>query len=126
MSVLTPFLDVENALKSLKGRSKGLRPSKPGGDASQAGLIQYVWRMARFHAGHDITMPMNCRFYLQDWSDEQFGKSVVNFLYMSNANPGYATQKELYNELEAFIDQIINALGESRYEAAKRYRGLLY
>lgn len=126
MSVLTPFLDIDKFVKALKGRSKGLRPSKPGGDASKAGLMQYVWRMVRFHAGHDTTMPMNCRFYLQDWSDEQFGKGVVNFLYMSNANPDYAEQKTLYNELEVFVDQIIDALGESRYEAAKRYRGLLY
>jgi len=50
----------------LSGRGDSFRVSKP--DAS--GLTQYVWRMARFHAGHDTSMPVTAAWWLQDWLDE--------------------------------------------------------
>lgn len=51
-------VDVPALLKLVKGRKPGtLRSRRP--DDSRA---YYVWRMARFHGGADVTMPMQARF----------------------------------------------------------------
>jgi len=42
----------EEICKAIKGR-KGLRSARP-----QAKRAYYVWRLARFHGGADVTMPM--------------------------------------------------------------------
>lgn len=39
-------------LEALKGR-KGMRSAKPADK-----IVAYVWRMARFHGGKDLTMPI--------------------------------------------------------------------
>jgi hypothetical protein len=51
-------VDVPALLKLVKGRKPGtLRSKRP--DASRA---YYVWRLARFHGGVDVTMPMQATF----------------------------------------------------------------
>lgn len=50
--------DVESLVKAVKGRKPGtLRSKRP--DNSRA---YYVWRMARFHGGADVTLPMQATF----------------------------------------------------------------
>jgi len=46
--------DFVTIIDSLKGRGGKLRSTKPKNDLRAA----YVWRMARFHGGKDITLPM--------------------------------------------------------------------
>lgn len=48
-----PEPDVPAILAAIKGR-KGLRTAKPKND----NRAYYVWRMARFHGGVDVTMPI--------------------------------------------------------------------
>lgn len=54
----------------LEGRSGGLRTSKPT-TKNDTGLEQYVWRMARFHAGHDTSMPVTATWDLSGWLESQ-------------------------------------------------------
>lgn len=50
--------DVNSLVQLVKGRKAGkLRSRRP--DDSRA---YYVWRMARFHGGADVTLPMQARF----------------------------------------------------------------
>jgi hypothetical protein len=51
--------DIEAILAAIKGK-KGLRSSRPVDkrDAPGSARPYYVWRMARFHGGADVTMPM--------------------------------------------------------------------
>ena len=48
--------DIEGIVKSIKGR-KGLRSKRPDGARAY-----YVWRMARFKGGADLTMPITASF----------------------------------------------------------------
>jgi hypothetical protein len=58
-----PALDVDAIRAAIKGR-KGLRSARPkwiggrGIEAMHASRCYYVWRMARFHGGVDMRMPM--------------------------------------------------------------------
>lgn len=47
-----PTPDVQSIIKAIKGR-KGLCSKRP-----KDGRAYYVWRMARFHGGADVTMPI--------------------------------------------------------------------
>lgn len=47
-------IDVPAIMAAIKGR-KGLRSSRPSRDKGHRAY--YVWRMARFHGGVDVTMP---------------------------------------------------------------------
>ena len=50
--------DVPDLLQLLKGRKPGkLRSKRPEDDRAY-----YVWRMARFHGGADVTLPMSASF----------------------------------------------------------------
>lgn len=51
-------VDVPALLKLVKGRKAGaLRSKRP-----ESARAYYVWRMARFHGGADVTMPMQATF----------------------------------------------------------------
>jgi len=47
--------DVEAIVAAIKGR-KGLRASRP--DRAHGPRAHFVWRLARFHGGADVTMPI--------------------------------------------------------------------
>lgn len=48
--------NVDEILKAIRGR-KGLRSARP-----RDRRAYYVWRLARFHGGADVTMPMNVMY----------------------------------------------------------------
>lgn len=48
-------LDVESIVSAIKGR-KGLRSARPA--YALGARPYYVWRLARFHGGADVTMPV--------------------------------------------------------------------
>ena len=48
--------NIEEILKAIKGR-KGLRSARPKDNRAY-----YVWRLARFHGGADVTMPITAMF----------------------------------------------------------------
>lgn len=63
------LVDIDHLKDRLEGRDGGLRTSKPQA-ANDSGLEQYTWRMARFHAGADPSMPITASWWLQEWLDE--------------------------------------------------------
>lgn len=95
-------------LAACKGR-KGLRTSKPRGD----GLTAYVWRMARFHGGADMTMPVMASFDLQDWVDHQMGFRSVSVSGTINEHA-----RAFLNHLDKVAEQIVVATGGNPYAAA--------
>jgi hypothetical protein len=56
---------------------RGIRKSKPDDN----GLIQFVWRFARFHSGDDMHMPMTAYFWLQDFLDDNYIDASVTGIH---------------------------------------------
>lgn len=103
------LVDIDELTDALEGR-KGLRTTKP--DAN--GLTQYVWRMARFHGGHDTCMPVMAHSWLQGWVDEQdIDASVTGILDEEG--------KEIRRVLEQATDAVLARLGENPAAGAKRW-----
>ena len=100
----------------LTGRSGGLRPSKPTAK-HDTGLVQYLWRMARFHAGHDTSMPVTASFDLTRWVEDVLEREV---------SCTDAVIRRIEKELESVIDVVLVKLGEDPTKAARRWKGLLY
>lgn len=88
-----PEPDIQAIAAAIKGR-KGLRSKRP--DAPRA---YYVWRMARFHGGQDVTMPVCAMADVQDdpWT----------------------------RELDAIADAVAQAVYGTDMAAAYRWGGLL-
>jgi len=96
-------------VKRLTGQYGGLRPSKPNGKRDN-GLIKYIWRMARFHAGHDTRLPVMCEYDLLDWIEEQTGDKL-----------SLSERAEVTKAIDPTIDQIIVDLGENPMRGAMRW-----
>jgi hypothetical protein len=97
--------------------SRGIRKSKPDDN----GLVQYVWRMARFHTGADTHMPVTCDFWLKNWLEsngyvpEYDGTSAT-------ASERREIVSDFKSELESVIGEVIrDEFGMSDLEAAKRW-----
>ncbi len=106
-------IDLADVTRALTGRKGGLRPSKPKGN----GLYAYIWRMARFHSGADVTMPIMCGFDLQDYLDEN---GIPGRVAMLLDDAGQA----ITNEADAVVDKVLEALGEDPNGAARRWGAL--
>ena len=85
--------DFDAILNEVRGR-KGLRTKRP--DSARA---YYVWRMARFHGGADVTIPM---FAMSEISGDPF-----------------------VAELDSFADLVAKAAFGTNLAAAHRWGGLL-
>lgn len=94
----------EEVLKQCRGR-KGLRTSKP----KDSGFSAYVWRMARFHSGLDIHLPMMAEFDLANWADHS---------YVSGDHQAY---RNLKKQADQMVDRVCQDLGLSNLEAAHRW-----
>jgi len=102
-----PEIDVANILKRIlvsqgknKGKVKAAFPSPFRSESVNATRAYYVWRMARFHGGKDVTMPMTASM-------------------MSRGDP-------FRDELDAIVDQVAKAAFGTDLAAALRWKGLLY
>jgi hypothetical protein len=91
-------------LDAVKGR-KGLRSTKPKG----FGFAAYVWRMARFHSGADMTMPVTCEFDLANWADHSYTKGDREAF------------KALREEGDKMADRVCKDLGLDDKAAARRW-----
>lgn len=106
--------DWEEILPELVGR-KGLRRSKP---TKSSKFVQYIWRMCRFHSGQDVTMPVMCQFDLADW----FQENNIPFSYAGYSDP---LQRCIVDYCDELVDECLDALGENKYKAAIRWKGLI-
>lgn len=105
-------IDIDGLEQALTGRSGGLRPSKP---TTHDGLTQYVWRMARFHSGADMTMPVMATFWLQDYLNNGGHEVKVTGILDDDG-------KALLSGLEDVTSAILLRFGLSDKKAAKRYK----
>lgn len=108
-SIMATEYPVEKLVAALRGRSGGLRPSKPSKD----GLVQYVWRMARFHSGHDASMPVTATWDLDPWL-KAHGFERIPALSDERS-------KAILEAIEKPIDEILIALGCDPMGAARRW-----
>lgn len=111
---LIELVDPDHLADRLEGRGGGLRSSKPATD-SDTGLTRYVWRMARFHAGHDTTMPVTASWDLQDFLDEHGIDAQVTGV-VDDAGT------EITSEIEDVVDEVLDELGESSTRGAERWQ----
>jgi len=89
----------------------GLRASKPDDN----GLIQYIWRMARFHSGADTHMPVTAYWWLQDYLDDNFIDASVSGIHDDAG-------KEIMDEIDSVVTKVLREeFGKSDLEAAKRW-----
>jgi hypothetical protein len=132
--------DEQVAIKALKGRDGGLRPSKP-----KDPLYAYIWRMARFHSGDDPRMPVTAdfdlaegvtqrlrargieKFHNAEWEAKQ---KSYGFSRFRDDKPDSVGSLDIPSKetkrLDPFIDQLVVKLGSDPMGAARRWKGLLY
>lgn len=96
--------EYSTVLEVVKGR-KGLRTTKP----KTNGFAAYVWRMARFHSGIDMHMPVTCDFDLANWADHSYTKGDREMF------------KALRVEADKMADQVCKDLGLDDKIAARRW-----
>lgn len=103
-------------VSALRGRYGGLRQSKPEGN----GMLAYCWRIARFNAGHDLTMPVGCFFDLQTEVEKQTGVKYPDgpIDVCGIISPG---GKRLLDILDFMSDAALTALGMNTSVAARRW-----
>ena len=103
-------INLDDATIKLTGRKGGLRPSKPQG----SGLYAYMWRMASFHSGADMRMPMTCYFDLQNYLDAEGINVKVCGLLDDDS-------RALLDEIDTAVDIVLIRLGEDNMRAARRW-----
>ena len=96
--------DYDSVLAAVKGR-KGIRTAKPKNN----GFAVYVWRIARFNSGDDMTMPVMADFDLANWA----GHSYVN-----GDKEAFKELRKVANEM---ADRVCNDLGVSNMAAAAKW-----
>jgi len=102
--------DVSNIIEKLSpyGNPKnGLRKSRP----DENGLVQYVWRYARFHSGQDTHMPTTCEFWLKDYFETEHGMQINYLSDMSQAS----------KEIDPLVKYVCEQFGLDDTKAAQRW-----
>lgn len=107
-------VDVEQLADRLEGRGGGLRSSKPRTDADD-GLTTYCWRMARFHGGHDTSMPVMCAGELQTYVDRELEADASVSGIVDDAG------SEVTDQLELAVDAVLVALDEDPSAGVRRW-----
>lgn len=105
--------DLETAVeqcRASRGPRKGdLKTSKP-----KNGIYAYVWRMARFHSGDDVTMPMAADYDLSEGIEKETGIRVRFF-------PLDDSRKALLDKLDNLSEEVCVKLGRSRDAGLRRW-----
>ena len=107
-------ITIEDVIKDItpRGNGKSVKTNKP-----KNGAHAYIWRMVRFHAGIDTTMPITCTWYLEDKLEEITG----NKYRFSVVREG-SEEKEVLNHVDQIVDDVIDKLGLNKYKAALTWK----
>ena len=107
--------DVNAAVQDCTPYGKGLKllSNKPGD-----GYYAYVWRMARFHCGEDMSMPMQCLFDLSDAIAADFEMRIDFFLIDGS-------RKKALDTLDGLADSVLKRIGLSTTHTAVQWAGAL-
>jgi len=106
--------DVAERIAPYEDVSRGIQKSRP---KSETGLVQYVWRMARFHSGEDTHMPVTCEFWLRSWLEEEgvLKDDLPSRLRMKIVS-------EATEEIEPLVTSVLEEFGLDSTKAAKRWK----
>ena len=111
-------VNVDHLCDRLEGRNSKLRPSKPNAKGDDE-LVQYIWRMARFHSGADPKMPVMASHWLQSYLD----KNNIDARVIGTKDEA---GDEILDALDDVTSEVLSKKGMSDKGAAKRWKGLLY
>lgn len=104
--------EVAEMLAPYGNTDNGLRASKP---SDENGLIQFVWRMARFHSGADTHMPMTCYFDLSRYlKDKGIDASVSGIIDDEG--------EEILDNLQDLVSEVCKIYGLNDTRAATRWK----
>ena len=99
-----------------RGRDGGLRASKPK-DARSDGLIRYIWRMCRFHANIDPSMPVTATWDLSDWLDAR-GLDGRHHVFATSTEEGRLLMRWIDDEV---VPAILERFGLDPMAGARRW-----
>lgn len=117
--------DLPAAVKAMKGRDGGFRPSRP-----KNGIMGYLWRWVRFHANIDSHMPVMDDTYLVEGLKEALAaKGITEF---RDADPNWKwsrktdlsirdVPKDTLKALDQFVDKIARAYKLDPNAGARRW-----
>lgn len=92
-----------------RGDGSSIKTNKPSD-----GVMAYVWRMARFHSGADVTMPVTATWDLSDGLEA-----------LTGTNYGFVILSENHRKVTAFLDEkamhLVRSVGGNPYAATQRW-----
>lgn len=112
--------DIDGAFRELTPRGKGgkIKTNKP-----KEGCLAYVWRMCRFHCGDDMTMPVCADWDVSNGIQAATGEKVVFYL-KDDSGKNWEVLRKLDDLADKVLDRVYGPL--AKFNAARRYKGLLY
>lgn len=111
---LQTHVDLDHIVDRLEGRNGGLRPSKPTAQGDTQ-LLQFIWRMARFHAGYDPSRPVMAHSWLQVYLDDHEIDASVSGILDEDG-------KAITSYLEDVVDEVLDAFDEDPAAGARRWK----
>jgi hypothetical protein len=94
---------------TVRGKGQQIKTNKPSD-----GVMAYVWRMARFNNGADVTIPVTCYWDLSDGVKALTGVKD-SFSIMTPES------REVVDMLNRTADELVVATGGDKNAAAKRW-----
>lgn len=111
LAKLADHATLANVIKECTPRGKGgsIKSNKP-----KDGVMAYIWRMARFHNGTDVTMPMMCSFDLGKGIEALTGIPLCISLIRPNV-------RKVLDFCDVMADELVAATGGNKNAAALRW-----
>jgi len=107
-------IDVEDVAERLTYNDQ-LRKSRP---TNETGLVQYLWRHARFHSGADTSMPVTASWWLAEYLDERGIDASVSGVMDEDG-------KQITSDLSEVVDAVLEEMGYRTDGAARAWSGVL-
>mgnify|MGYP006424551561 CR=1 FL=1 len=108
--------DVAERIAPYGDTGRGVRTSRP---KSESGLVQWIWRWARFHNGEDTHIPVTAEFWLKDWLEDE---GILPEFTGSNGTERRKIVSEATSELDEFVGRMLRSeFNQSDLEGARRW-----
>lgn len=98
---------------TVRGKKEKLKTNMP-----KDGIAAYVWRMARFHGGIDVSLPMTIHFRLAN----QIEKDIPESKFQCGIFGAFETN--IMNKLDDLADKCLDRLNMNPFKALSAWKGL--